>query len=536
MKQLEIFKVFGSVFLKGADKTEEQLENIDKQGEKTGGTFDKMGQTFKKGAKVVGTATLAAGTALIGMAKKGADATDRIDKLSQRLGLSRKGFQEWDFILSQAGVNIESMQAGMKNLSQRMDESLEGAGRGAEIFEELGLKITESMTQEEAFNATVTALQNMEDGVQKAALAQELFGRSGQELLPLLNGTAASVEELRLKANELGLVMSDTAINSGVQLTDSMDQVTRSIQASATSIISELMPTFIQILDWVVAHMPEIQSGIETAVGIATTMFKGLSDGIKFLIDNANILIPILSGVVAGIVAFQIIDKINKITALWTTITQGQTVAQGLLNAIMNANPIGLVVIAIGALVAAGVLLWKNWDTVKAKAKELWASMKDIFSKIGEFVSGIWTGIVDSIKASIQIIKIAVNTLINVVKQPINALIGLVNKFIGGLNKIKVPNWVPRIGGRGINIPKIPRLAEGGDIVSAGRVLVGEEAPEILDVKPGARVTPLDKAMGNGEININIGTINTTDKEAARKILREVDRGLYNKRRRGKFA
>ena len=67
-----------------------------------------MGKSAVKGAAILGGATLAGGTALLGMAKKAADTTDRIDKMSQKVGLSRKGFQEWEYILSQNGTSIKS--------------------------------------------------------------------------------------------------------------------------------------------------------------------------------------------------------------------------------------------------------------------------------------------------------------------------------------------------------------------------------------------------------------------------------------------
>lgn len=537
---VEIFRVFGSMFLDGADETEKQLQDIDKQGEKTGGTLGKMGSVIAKGAKVAGVGILAAGTTLTVMAKKGADATDRIDKLSQKMGLSRKAFQEWDFIASQSGASVEDLQGGLAALAEKMDDAKTGAGEASELFDRLGIDPNVLKTQEEGFEAVVIALQGMENGAEKAAIASKLLGGTGEELMPLLNQQAGSIEELKSKANDLGLVMSDTAINAGVQLTDSLDQVTSSIEASATSIIAELMPSFTDILDWVTEHMPEIQSGIEKAIDVGKTVFEELSDIIETLTDNADILIPALSGVVAGIVAFQIVDKVNKLMALWTTITQGQTVAQGLLNAVMNANPIGLVVIAIGALVAAGVLLWRNWDTVSAKAEELWGKLKETFDNVKEWVIGVWDSIVDSIKGSIALIKIAVGGLVNVMKVPINGIIGLINKFITRANRIKIPNWVPGFGGRGINIPKIPLLAKGGNVIGNGSFISGEFAPEMVTVSGNrTTVTPLSDSQkarslnnGNNGPTIIIQSMTVKDGEG---FVAEIDKAFRNRRLRGAF-
>jgi hypothetical protein len=81
----------------------------------------------------------------------------------------------------------------------------------------------------------------MEDGIQKAAIAQDIFGRNGQELLPLLNAQAGSFEELIEKAHDLGLVLSDETVNAGVKLHDTMDQLRRTFQAVVAKAITPLM-------------------------------------------------------------------------------------------------------------------------------------------------------------------------------------------------------------------------------------------------------------------------------------------------------
>jgi hypothetical protein len=91
----------------------------------------------------------------------------------------------------------------------------------------------------------------------------------------------------------------------------------------------------------------------------------------------------------------------------------------------------------------------------------------------------VWDGIVSGIKGAI------------------NWVINGINTFIRGLNKIKIPDWVPGVGGKGINISEIPTLAEGGEILRSGRVIVGEAGPEMLELPQGAKVKPLDR-VGEG--------------------------------------
>src|SRR5690606_41788047 len=98
-----------------------------------------------------------------------------------------------------------------------------------------------------------------------------------------------------------------------------------------------------------------------------------------------------------------------------------------------------------------------------------------------------WQGIVD-------IFSGVFNGIVAIAKAPINAIITGINAFIRGLNKIKIPDWVPGVGGKGINIPTIPHLATGGTIFGSGIAIVGEAGPELLQ-KSGStvKVTPLSE-------------------------------------------
>lgn len=113
------------------------------------------------------------------------------------------------------------------------------------------------------------------------------------------------------------------------------------------------------------------------------------------------------------------------------------------------------------------------------------------WSKAWEGVKSIFSGIIGGIA--------------NIFKTPINAIINGINGFLRGLNKIKIPDWVPGVGGKGFNIPTIPMLASGGNIVKSGAAIVGEAGAELIELPKGARVSPLakdDKPLG-GNITQN---------------------------------
>ena len=232
---MELFKLFGSIMIDNK-KANESISETDSRA-------SKLVHGFKKGIKtaaVMGTAltgmAVAGGTALFGMANKAAASGDRVDKLSQKVGMSRKGFQEWDYILSQNGMSIESLQGGMKKLNNTIDDAIGGSKTAVNAFGRIGISVDDlkGKSPEQVFEMTVKALQGMPDGAEKAALANELLGRSGSELMPLLNGSSKSVDELKAKAKELGIVLSDDSIDASVKFTDTLDSLKRSLGAVVT--------------------------------------------------------------------------------------------------------------------------------------------------------------------------------------------------------------------------------------------------------------------------------------------------------------
>jgi len=344
------------------------------------------------GKKVAIGVTAAVG-ALGAMVMKSVEATDRIDKMSQKLGMTSKGFQEWDYILGQNGISIESMSAGMKTLTNMTDGLMNGNKKAAETFARLGLSMEDlqGKSQEELFDITVKALQGVTDETERAALANDILGRSGQELAPLLNAGAGAVDELRKRAQELGLVLDEDAIKAGVKLGDTIDDVKKSFGTVVTQIGVEVMPIFQKFLDWVIEKMPEIKK-------ITGAVFKAIADSIKWVSDNANWLIPVLAGLTGAFIAMKIIGVITTLMGAWSTITSAAAAAGGILNAVMLAFPGMWIALAIGAVIAAIVLLVMNFDKVKDAAFALWDNIKSIFTKIKDFIGDVFGAIRNMIK------------------------------------------------------------------------------------------------------------------------------------------
>ncbi len=171
-------------------------------------------------------------------------------------------------------------------------------------------------------------------------------------------------------------------------------------------------------------------------------------------------------------------------TVAQTAATGAATTAQGALNTVMAANPIGAVILAVEALVAAGILLWKNWDTVKAKAGELWTKVKTVFG-----------GVRDTITGAFDAAKKKVKGFFSWLDDKISSIPLLGDIYNGGKSAL---SW---IGG------KISGHAMGTPYFAGGLTRVNERGGEVMRLPSGTQIIPHDvsvKAAGGRGVTVNV--------------------------------
>ncbi|MBQ3953278.1 MAG: phage tail protein [Ruminococcus sp.] len=306
---------------KAADKFGDEIKDTGKDTEKAGDQFKKVGEVLKNVGKAmaataaaIGAGAVAAGKKVWDMANDTAAAGDTIDKMSQKLGMSAEAYQEWDYVLSQSGADIESMGAGFKSLTNLVDKATSGNDAAAASFEKLGIstKDLKDMSREDIFALTVKRMQEMGDTTDRAALANTIFGKSGQNLAPLLNQTAEATQDLKDKAHDLGFIMSDEAVDASVKFTDSMDTLKRTFEGVKNSIMSELLPGLTSITDGLALLLTgsdgakdkiksgasEIVTAIKNAIPQATEALKTVLDvigelAVDLLPDLLNLVVDI---------------------------------------------------------------------------------------------------------------------------------------------------------------------------------------------------------------------------------------------------
>ena len=312
--------------------TDIDVEKFNKAVDNMGKSFDKFSQNLDKNSKSLGSrivsnlsgafktltvaitgATTAASAWIISAARAG----DRVDKLSQKMNLSRKEFQEWDYITKQSGTSMEALSMSMKTLAVQAEAD-------GKAFETLGINVRDAngniKDQGTLFNQTLAALFKYENTTERLAIASKLFGRGAQELAPILNSGAQSIEELRQRAHELGLVLNDEAVNASVEFSDTLDDLISSIRTAFFGAIQRVLP---QLKEVVTSFIEATKEGgklrdsfnkmAEGAVKLVTDVLPAIVKGLGWIIDNAEMVV---SGLVAIKLAMIALTYSNPFTAI----------------------------------------------------------------------------------------------------------------------------------------------------------------------------------------------------------------------------
>lgn len=230
-------------------------------------------------------------------------------------------------------------------------------------------------------------------------------------IISAIPSVAAAIPEVLSSIGSAIATLAPQLLEMGVQLITMLASGFQTgfpnFMALGGQIIGAVVSGVIEAVPGLIEQLPEALSGIGTAIssvlpdGVGSAVaaaFNGIGAAIQFLTDNANWLIPALSGVAGGIAAFQlatgivgVIQGITTAMSAWRTATQGMTIAQVLLNTVMNANPFVLIITVIGTLVTAFVTLmatnenFRNtvvnaWNQIVSTAQAVWGAIVEFFT------------------------------------------------------------------------------------------------------------------------------------------------------------
>ena len=412
----------------------------------------------KAGAAIV-AGTTAVATGLSALTLKSALAADDLNTLAKQSGFSTADIQKWQYASDLIDVSIDDI---VKSAAKMKKNMISTSSTTVDAWNQLGIKVKDSnghlRNSTTVFYETLTALSKVQNETERDTLAMTLFGKSADSLAGIVDDGGAALQELAGKAEKAGVILSQDTLDSANALNDKVDTLKATVKGFAGKVGSELAGRASKALDVVGSHFSKafntspmdwlngkldtlmakldsriaggglerladlLVNGVQLGAQKAGDMLQKAGDALKWCKDHSDTLVNVLKGLAAAWAVKKVLDFNNgladcvgniggiiKTVLTMTGVLGGQaaatgtaTVAQTGLNTAMAANPIGAVILAIEALIAVGVLLYKNWDTIKAGAQSLWNKFKDVSIRIGTAFSGAFNKVKNAAKTALE--------------------------------------------------------------------------------------------------------------------------------------
>lgn len=316
--------------------------------------LDKAAEACKKLAK-----------AMAGAIGESAEYADNILTMSTKYNMSTDALQEYAYMSELVDTDIGTITGSITKLTKQMGAAADGNAAAAEKFAQLGINIYNTdgtlKSADEVFLEAIDALGQMESGVERDNVAMELFGKSAQELNPLIETGADGIAAYAQEAHDMGAVLDEEALTSLGEMDDSFQRVDQATTALKNTIGVALAPVITQIAEGI-ANLSKWFQGLDTDTQQTIVAIAGL----------AAALVPAIA------VVAKIVTTVQALSGVFSALSMG---------------PAALVVAAIAAIIAIGVTLYQHWDEIKEWASNLWEGIVETFTNIKEAISEAWNSI-----------------------------------------------------------------------------------------------------------------------------------------------
>lgn len=502
------------------------LRAASEQVKELGNKLTKAGEAMKG----VSMAAAAVVGSLAAISVKAGKAADDLNTMSKVTGIGTDELQKYSYAADLVDVSTESIAKANKKLATNAYNAANGSKSQAEAFDKLGVSVTDAdgnlRDSDAIFQDTITALGQMENETERNALAQKLMGKSASELNPLIEdgGETYKMVADTLKKYDLDFVDQET-LDKANEFNDELDTMKLLGSVAIAQVGSQLAATLAPALE-----------KVTDLVGKLAKWLGNLSPEVLTVI-----------GVIAGVVAViaPVLLFLGKLAfAISSIMSLVATIGPAIAGALAVAGPI---VAVIAGIIAIGVLLYKNWDTIKERALILVNTIRSDFQALKTIVTNIWNGIKTVISSVVDGVKTEVITTFNNIKStvaniwngiknaivdPIQTAVGLIRSavdkmksIISGANlklpKIKLPHF-KLTGEFSLKDKKVPSLSvdwykTGGIFSSPSIIGVGEAGSEA--------VVPLDKLWSEiGNMNSKTDALLARQNTILMAVLEEVSK------------
>lgn len=394
------------------DAAEESAEDLEKQEDAAEDAKEELKALAEKGADkaakciiALGAAVGATVTAIGKLVFDAAEAADELGDMSKKTGLSTEQLQIYQYTADMCGSSLETITGAQAKLVKSMASAKKGTGETAAAFERLGVKVRDEVTGEmrsadDVFMDVIDALGEIPNETERDTLAMQIFGKSAQDLNGLILEGADGLRDYSKEAKELGVVLSDDAIDTLGEVQTELKKVRAQFDTTKKNIAAKFAPAVTRVLTAIgkllkkggdMINDPRIEKAIDKLV-------RSFEKFIDKALDKALDLIP----KVVNVLGF-LIENFDKLAlalgAVWI-VCKGVSVVTGVITAIKSVKSaieaaetaigasatatmgwIGVIGAAVAALIAlCGTLVKKH----KEHMEEITATSTEVETKLKE--------------------------------------------------------------------------------------------------------------------------------------------------------
>ncbi len=404
-------KVFKNIGKAGASLNR-QLSFI---GKNASTVFRNLGRMTAPFIALGGAATVAGMTQMV---KSTAQYGDQIANMVERVGWGTKAFQEYAHVARFSDMTTEEFAGNLEKLTRNMGMLRAGSGSLLTSIEKvspaLAKQLKAAKTNEEAFELMIAAIQKVEDPAKKAYLANAAFGKSGLKMVQLANHGAKEIAELRKEAQEMGVVLSEVAVNNAQSFNDAMEQNSEVMRGLSGAITSQVLPVVIPMIQafskWVMTNRELIATKVgdfikNFAHWLKQVDFQAIGNGLATTIGALGSFIDYITSskwTLIGFIALMNIQTIGALLNVAKDIGGLMAMIPGLssllkvlslgflkLGIAIMTTPIGWIVAGIAAVVAGFALLWNKCEGFRKFWIGLWEGIKSVFKSVADVIIGI---------------------------------------------------------------------------------------------------------------------------------------------------
>lgn len=452
---------------KQADQFGDEVKKTANTAEDAGGKFQKLGGILKGVGAAMATVFVALGSAAIGAAKSLSDMTvgaaayaDEIITMSSVTGMSTESLQAYKYAADLVDVSLDTLTGSMSKQIKSMDAARDGNTKMQEAYNSLGVSVENAdgslRNSDDVYWETIDALGKMSEGAERDALAMQIFGKSAQELNPLIAQGSAGIKALTEEAKQMGAVMSDEQLMSLGKFDDSVQRLKAGSDAAKNALGMVLLPqlqsladdgttllgdftrglneaggdfgkisevigsTIGGIADMILANMPQV---LEVALSIVTSIGGAIMQNLPMLIDTASqIIFTLLQGLISALP--QITEgALQLILALVDGIIAN-------LPALVQAALTLIVTLATGIGEALPQLIPSIIEAVILIVETLLANMDKILDAAFAIIEGLATGLLNALPKLIEALPKIIETIISFITNNLPKIIEMGIKLI----------------------------------------------------------------------------------------------------------